>query len=411
MKTHRCAVLGAGPIGLEAAVWALTSGRAVTVYERDRVGAHLRGFGHVQLFTPWRLNVSETALAFMGQTLAKVSQDDPERVPTALEFVERYLEPLAEQLGAVVATGQRVTAVSREGVCKSDTPGSAERRRQPFRVVVEDQGGRERCESFDAVFDCTGLLAQPQPLGSGGVPCPGERHASEALVYRLPDPLGADRQDYAGATTLIAGGGHSAATTAVALSELAQQVPRTHLVWVTRAPAADLFPARPDDALPARRRLEETARSLLSQPPAALTVLDGRVIEALETRGGDRPTVTLRRLADGLTEDVEVDRIVCHHGARPDRDLYRELQVHECYATQGPMKLAAMLLGEAGGDCMEQPTAGVELLQNPEPDFYVLGAKSYGRQGAFLMANGYEQVATVFQSLEPALTSVVGGKG
>jgi len=82
-----------------------------------------------------------------------------------------------------------------------------------------------------------------------------------------------------------------------------------------------------------------------------------------------------------------------------DHDLYRQLQVHECYATCGPMKLSAALLGVAGGDCLTQSTHGVETLTNPEPGLYILGIKSYGRNNTFLMRVGWEQVAEVFGAL------------
>jgi len=75
--------------------------------------------------------------------------------------------------------------------------------------------------------------------------------------------------------------------------------------------------------------------------------------------------------------------------------LYRQLQVHECYATAAPMGLSAQLLGDAAGNCLDQPSNGVEVLVNPEPNFLILGAKSYGRNSQFLMRIGYQQVTDV----------------
>jgi len=84
------------------------------------------------------------------------------------------------------------------------------------------------------------------------------------------------------------------------------------------------------------------------------------------------------------------------------------LQVHACYASEGPMKLAASLLGarvaakgggEAAGDCLKQAAPGPDLLVSPEPRFYVLGAKSYGRNSAFLLKLGHAQVEAVVAML------------
>jgi hypothetical protein len=80
--------------------------------------------------------------------------------------------------------------------------------------------------------------------------------------------------------------------------------------------------------------------------------------------------------------------------------LYRQLQVHECYATTGPMNLAAALLGEAGsGDCLQLAAHGPETLRTPEPGFFILGAKSYGRMSRFLLQAGWRQVDDVFGTL------------
>ncbi|MEA2138486.1 MAG: hypothetical protein QOG56_1636, partial [Solirubrobacteraceae bacterium] len=111
---------------------------------------------------------------------------------------------------------------------------------------------------------------------------------------------------------------------------------------------------------------------------------------------GERIVVTLR---NGGPEEVEVDRILALNGGVGDHGLYRQLQVHECYATSGPMNLAATLLGEGGLDCLAVPAHGAETLRNPEPGFFILGAKSYGRNSRFLLRTGWQQVDDVFRSL------------
>ncbi|PZS14962.1 MAG: hypothetical protein DLM60_18245, partial [Pseudonocardiales bacterium] len=95
---------------------------------------------------------------------------------------------------------------------------------------------------------------------------------------------------------------------------------------------------------------------------------------------------------------VIVDRIIGLTGFLGDTSLYRQLQVHECYATAAPMNLSAALLSAAGdgpADCLAQASHGVDVLRVPEPDFFVLGMKSYGRNNTFLLRVGYEQVDEV----------------
>lgn len=125
-----------------------------------------------------------------------------------------------------------------------------------------------------------------------------------------------------------------------------------------------------------------------------MDVLPGRIVEAL-TPAGERVTVTLRN-GSAAPETVEIDRILSLTGYIGDHTLYRQLQVHECYATSGPMKLAAALLGDASGDCLQQVSHGADSLTSPEPDFFLLGVKSYGRNPTFLLRTGWQQVDEVF---------------
>lgn len=197
------------------------------------------------------------------------------------------------------------------------------------------------------------------------------------------------------------GEGHSAQTAARDLGRLVGRDPATRVLWAIRSARPD-FGAVADDPLPGRAELTAAARELALGSETPLRTLTGATVETLSPRDG-AVAVTLRTPA-GLHEEV-VDRIVSLTGAVGDHRLYRELQVHECYATSGPMNLSAALLGAAGaGDCLVQPEMGPDTLRNPEPGFFILGAKSYGRNSTFLLRAGWEQVDQVFGLLasEPA---------
>ena len=132
-------------------------------------------------------------------------------------------------------------------------------------------------------------------------------------------------------------------------------------------------------------------------------MLVGVAVERGESSATNELRVHFRPVEGGGTRRaVDVDRFIVSCGFRPDTDLFRELQVHQCYATEGPMKLAAALLGSAGGggDCLNQTSLGAETLANPEPRFFILGHKSYGRRSDFLMQVGREQIRDEFRYLE-----------
>ena len=49
--------------------------------------------------------------------------------------------------------------------------------------------------------------------------------------------------------------------------------------------------------------------------------------------------------------------------------------------------------------CGTVPPHGVDELAHPEPGYYAIGAKSYGRAPTFLLATGYEQARSVVAAL------------
>lgn len=63
------------------------------------------------------------------------------------------------------------------------------------------------------------------------------------------------------------------------------------------------------------------------------------------------------------------------------------------------MALASALLSSSA-DCLEQESHGADALRSPEPDFFILGSKSYGRNKDYLLKVGWEQVAEVFSLLD-----------
>src|SRR5262249_19150151 len=95
MGGPRIAVLGAGPVGLEAALYAATLGLPVTVYERGGVGEPLRQWGHVRLFSPFGMN--STPLARAAVRAARPREELPAEgdLLTGREHVSAYLEALA----------------------------------------------------------------------------------------------------------------------------------------------------------------------------------------------------------------------------------------------------------------------------------------------------------------------------
>jgi sulfatase maturation enzyme AslB (radical SAM superfamily) len=130
-----------------------------------------------------------------------------------------------------------------------------------------------------------------------------------------------------------------------------------------------------DDPLRERDRLAVRANTLATRSDDNVEFHAATTIEAIESAGQDKGFKVTARKA-GQTVVWNVDRIVANVGYTPDTNIYRELQIHECYASLGPMKLAAAL-GAESGDCLKIESGGPEVLRNPEPNFYIF---AYHRQ-------------------------------
>jgi thioredoxin reductase len=391
--TPRIAVLGAGPIGLEAALYARPLQLPVTVYERGRPGEYLRRWGHVRLFSPFGMNV--TPLGRAALLADKPQRDLPADADcvTGREHVACYLEPLAQSaaLRDCLRLGVQVVQVGRRGLLKDDM----KREGQPFRLLLRDAKGRETVEEADVVLDCTGTYGQHRWLGEGGIPAPGEAAAEAQIAYGLPDVLGEKKADYAGRSVLVVGGHYSAATTVCSLAALAEQNASTWAIWLARCGHSQPIKRLTSDPLKERDRLAVRANNLATRGEGNVEFHPQSSVEAVEWLGPDKGFKVTARCA-GKARTWEVERVVGNVGYTPDTGLYRELQVHECYASLGPMALAASLLKHTGGDCLSIPPQGPNVLRNPEPNFFILGAKSYGRNSNFLLRAGFEQVRDVF---------------
>jgi hypothetical protein len=289
-----------------------------------------------------------------------------------------------------------VLAVGREGLLKHEEIATPVRAAHPFRIVVRGPDGTVSTTSADLVLDCTGNYDTPNPAGDGGIPAPGEDELDDRIVRWLPD-LARECDAWAGRTILLLGAGKSAQTAARDLAELVGAAPGTRVIWAVRC-AEPTWGEVPDDPLPERQALVESSRRLAAGQVPGIEVLPGFAVDAFKRENGD----VLVRLRDGTDREFRVDRVLALTGYAPDLSLHRQLQVHECYATSAPYTLSGQLLGEAAGDCLAQRSFGVDALRNPEPNYFILGAKSYGRNAQFLMRIGYEQVAEVAGAYLPA---------
>ena len=388
------AVLGAGPVGLAAAAHLAERGIGFVVLEAGgEVGAAVRGWGQVRVFSPWRYNVDAAA----GRLLEAAGWQgpDPDGLPTGHELVDEYLAPLAKlpQIAPFVRFGHRVTGIARVGVDRVRTRG---RQDAPFLIRAESGEGVVQLRAR-AVIDATGTWYTPNVLGAGGLPALGEGGAAGFISSALPDVLGADCEAFGGRRVLVVGAGHSAANTLLALAQLAEQEPGATVVWAIRgAGAARTYGGEGADALPARGALGSRLHRLVES--GRVELLAGFGIEAVDA-GEDGVAVTA---LDGRR--VVVDRIVAATGFRPDHSIASELRLDLDPVLEATRALAP-LIDPNEHSCGTVPPHGEAQLAHPEAGYYLVGMKSYGRAPTFLMATGYEQVRSVAAFLDGDLAA------
>ncbi len=392
MSTHRelpVAVIGAGPVGLAATAHLITRGVPVKLYEAGGgAAAHVRSWGHVRLFSPWRFNIDHSAASILRE---HGWQEPPaDALPTGHDLFAAYLQPLSQTpaISAALETSARIRSVSRQGI---DKVVSRDRGAHPFTLAVEDRAGVIRIDLARAVIDASGTWQTPNPMGAAGIPAIGEATVKGRIAYGIPDLLGADRSAYAGQRVLVVGGGHSAANVLLDLGRLAERDRGLRITWAVRSSSlARVLGGAADDKLPARGKLGSDLMQLVDggRLTLALGFSTERIYEHAEG------LMVAGRNAVGAQTLGPVDRIIVATGQRPDLQMTRELRLDLDPWLESPRALGPMIDPNLHS-CGTVPPHGHRELSHPEPGYYAVGVKSYGRAPTFLMATGYEQVRSI----------------
>ncbi|TFV54426.1 flavoprotein [Mycobacterium sp. PS03-16] len=388
LATLPVVIIGAGPIGLAAAANLVERGVDFTILEAgDRVASSIRLWGHTRLFSPWR-HLIDPASRRLLEAAGWAAPADESRAPTGGELVDDYLMPLAdlEPIRARIRLGSRVVAVTRDGMDRTRTAG---REHTPFLVRIETADGRFEEMTGRAVIDASGTYGSPNPLSSSGLEPLGAGDLEQRVLHALPDVRGADRALFAGSHTTVVGAGHSAANTLLALAELAATAPGTRVTWLIRNASAVRVSSSADDELADRARLGSRVDQLVAA--GAIEKIDSFEIARLEKQGAGVRLAGMRR---GEPAVHDTDLVVNATGFRPDLGMLREIRLQLDDVVEAPARLAP-LIDPNVHSCGTVEPHGFDELRHPEPGFFLVGMKSYGRAPTFLLATGYEQVRSV----------------
>jgi thioredoxin reductase len=383
------AVIGAGPIGLAAAAHLTERGVPVRIYETGpTVGANIRDWAHIRIFTTWEQSVdtaSRRLLEASGWTLPS-----PDALPTGDDLYSHYLKPLSRlpTLSPHIHTNARVTRITRLGI---DKTSSKDRETKPFELRIDLGNGRRRTDLARAVIDASGTWQNPNPLGASGLEAAGERTFRQRIAYGMPDVLGIQRRRYADKRIAVVGSGYSAINVLLDLAQLAKDATRTRLTWIVRGKnMSRIYGGGEADQLPARGKLGSLLKPLVDQGRIAL-VRGFHANAVAEATDG----LILQGTIDGSPVEVgTIDEIIVCTGQRPDLEMTRELRLELDPWLEGAKALGP-LIDPNIHSCGSVPPHGHREVSHPEPGFYTIGVKSYGRAPTFLLLTGYEQARSV----------------
>ncbi len=160
MNTLPVAVIGAGPSGLAAAAHLLARGEEPVVFETGAtVGAAIREWGHVRLFSPWRYLVDREATALLEPTgwhTGPLADDVANR--SRCDFTAKQLVKIDEQPQSIVLSAfpeYNVNASNGE-VRAADACGNADAR--PDAAAARDVGAVDGVPVLVGQDDEIGLL-------------------------------------------------------------------------------------------------------------------------------------------------------------------------------------------------------------------------------------------------------------
>jgi thioredoxin reductase len=383
-------VIGAGPVGLAAAAHLVARGHRPIVLEAGpRVGASVRAWGHVRMFSPWKYDIDPAARRLLDAHGWIAPEDEAH--PTGNDLVEQYLEPLARvpEIASGLRLGTEVIGISRR---RTDKLGSTRRDAQPFTLRLRTPGGEARLLAR-SVIDASGTWRTPNPVGADGMPALGEDDLRAHVSYGIPDVLQRDRARFEGRRVLVVGSGHSAFNAVLDLVQLRERAPATRIVWAfRRGDLVGMTGGGGRDELPARGELGARVQALLDG--GSIEVVTGFAVDAIS---GDCDGIVAH---SGRSRIGPVDEIVAATGFRPNLEVFRELRVEMDALVESPSVLAPMIDPNLHSCGTVPPHGALELSHPQEQRFFVVGMKSYGRAPTFLMLTGYEQARSVVALLD-----------
>jgi len=230
------AIIGGGPVGLEAAIYGRFLGYFVSIFEQRRVAHRLLDWHDRSL----AVTVGECTTS-MGH--AAIAAQNPEyvrrpadEVYTGRSYAEEYLLPLAKTdlLFDDIHFLSPVADVSRCGTFVTDDIERQERCNDEFRILVEGRHRGAWVSRADIVIDCRGSVQKQSGMGPGGGLAIGEAALRDSFLLHTPLDRKFEAKSVVGKHVCLVGQSVRAAQFATEYLNQFGQEANSRLTWVVR---------------------------------------------------------------------------------------------------------------------------------------------------------------------------------
>ncbi len=365
-------ILGGGPIGIEAAIYARFLGYFVSIFEARRVGHRMLDWHN----RPLALRVAEITSSLGHAAIAAQNPDyqrpDPDRIFTGREYAEEYLIPLAKTdlLFDDIHFLSPVVDVARIRTHRSDPIDPQDRCNDEFRAVVNGRHRGPWIARGDCVLDCRGNAIEPRGIGPGGGLAIGERELESMFYLHAPEDRKFVPSALAGKHLAVVG--QSSAACRCVTEFIRHFLPDSgaRLTWIVRPRG----PQDTSDYVATRVPLERNT-------PGNLVILESLGVESISQLEGQGYRMRLLK-EDDSSVDLDADLVMRQTGHRY-RSIAPELEEY----SDGPVTIA----GSEGADVPEFVTA--------EPGYYCLRTPLGETAPGAGIPNALEQIRGVFAIL------------
>ncbi|MFN3545346.1 MAG: diguanylate cyclase domain-containing protein [Thiobacillus sp.] len=386
------AIVGAGPIGIEAALYAQRLGLSVRLLEQTPSnGWPKRAWAQANMFSPWTYNYSPLGIELLRD---HGGFDPPSDFGRWGDYLDGYLTRIARTATLDIRYGARVIGIGRAGIARNDLIGK-NRTAFPFRLLIAGADGEEEVLLADRVIDASGVGDAPLWMGEGRLPAINERALRSRILPGDCD-LEARVDGAIGKTWLVIGDGYEAAMAVTQIRGFLEADAKARLVFIDERGRQPRIKSLKNDLFLQRVELLRQANEFLDSGHPRVDVHAETRIHRIDAFGaGFRVELRGARGCYG----VYLDHLVNATGYGADDALWRELQIHQCYGTGAPMNTAGAMYDDILDGRHTPHAMGCDSLRNPEPGFYVLGSKSYGRTPGFSLHIGLGQIVGAFRGI------------